>query len=76
MLVFLFLVIIPSTCGQASQWIDGFQKTLCHDRWSQMDWQSILRPCRNNLEFGKNKYEDKHRTSTKWSHTLGKSREK
>jgi len=70
--IFLFLTFaVYDTNSQASQWVDTFQKTLCHDRWAQMDWQSILRPCRYNLEFGKNKYEEKQKTSPKWSHTLG-----
>ncbi|XP_002167809.2 uncharacterized protein LOC100211432 isoform X1 [Hydra vulgaris] len=68
LLPFLFICMVA---GQGSQWIDSFQKTICHDRWSQMDWQSIIRPCRHNNIFGKNVLDEKQRTSPKWSHTLG-----
>ena len=71
MMILLFLLAyFHVVSGQASQWIDTFQKTVCHQRWSQMDWLSILRPCRYKMDFGK-KIDEKERTSTKWSHTLG-----
>lgn len=70
MLILIYLAaFIHYTSCQASQWIDTFQKDLCRDRWSQMDWQSILRPCRFNTAFGKHKYDVQKRTSPKWSHT-------
>jgi len=57
--------------AQSDLWLDPFQKELCHHRWMQMDWQSILRPCRSNIEFGRNTMEEKIRTSPKYSHTTG-----
>jgi len=70
MILLFILAYLHAVSGQASQWIDTFQKTVCHQRWAQMDWLSILRPCRNKMDFAK-KIDDKERTSTKWSHTLG-----
>lgn len=68
--VFLFSCQLICVAGQTSQWIDTFQKTVCQQRWAQMDWLTILRPCRYKMEFGR-KLDDKEKTSTKWSHTLG-----
>lgn len=70
MILLFTLAYIHAVSGQASQWIDTFQKTVCHQRWAQMDWLSILRPCRYKMDFAK-KIDEKERTSTKWSHTLG-----
>eukprot|EP00794_Sanderia_malayensis_P020281 gene20281-22267_t len=52
------------------QYLDDFQRSLCRERWKRMDWQQMLRPCRDNLEFGTNKWDDKLRTSPKYSHVL------
>lgn len=70
MILLFLLAYLNAVSGQASQWIDTFQKTVCHQRWAQMDWLSILRPCRYKMDFAK-KIDEKERTSTKWSHTLG-----
>jgi len=69
-ITFLLSCHLFSVAGQTSQWIDTFQKTVCQQRWAQMDWLTILRPCRYKMEYGR-KLEEKEGTSTKWSHTLG-----
>lgn len=53
-----------------SQFLDDFQRSLCRERWKRMDWQQILRPCKDNLEFGTNKWDDSLRTSPSYSHVL------
>lgn len=69
------LLYIRLVTGQTSQWIDTFQKAVCQQRWAQMDWLTILRPCRYKMEYGR-KIEEGEKTSTKWSHTLGLKFEK
>jgi len=70
MILLFSLAYFHFVSGQTSQWIDTFQKTVCQQRWAQMDWLTILRPCRYKMEYGR-KIDEKDRTSTKWSHTLG-----
>ncbi|XP_065060100.1 uncharacterized protein LOC135687467 [Rhopilema esculentum] len=53
-----------------SQFLDDFQRSLCRERWKRMDWQQILRPCKENLEFGSSKWKDSLRTSPSYSHVL------
>lgn len=73
-IVFISAVAIATIRSQSPEMTDVFQKNLCHDRWSQMDWQSIIRPCRQYMKFGMEKRNvEKLRTSPKWSHTLGKN---
>lgn len=53
-----------------SQFLDDFQRSLCRERWKRMDWQQILRSCKDNLEFGENKWADSLKTSPDYSHVL------
>ena len=64
---FNFLTII---CFARSQFLDDFQRSLCRERWKRMDWQQILRPCKDNLEFGENKWANSLKTSPSYSHVL------
>ena len=72
--LFLFrlitLDILYTVYGQSSQWMDTFQRDLCRERWNRMDWQGMLRPCKDNLEFGENKLSESLKTSPKYSHIL------
>jgi len=54
----------------AMEFVDTFHRDLCHLRWTQMDWQSIIRPCRGNMQFGRQNMDEKLRTSAEYSHTL------
>lgn len=57
-------------CFIQGQFLDDFQRGMCRERWKRMDWQQILRPCKDNLEFGDNKWDDSLRTSPDYSHVL------
>ncbi|XP_066934734.1 uncharacterized protein [Clytia hemisphaerica] len=77
LLLTTWVAIFHVTWSQSLEMTDAFQKNLCHDRWSVMDWQSIIRPCRPYMQFGTEKRSiEKYRTSPKWSHTLGLDLEK
>ena len=69
--IFLILLYFVNLfCLIDTQYVDDFQRSLCRERWKRMDWQQMLRPCKDNLEFGTNKWDDALRTSPAYSHIL------